>query len=114
MLVGDPPSRVPFESCPVKLKNYLRHRICTTPTADFLLAPHPRIAGIHLATGGSAHAWKFLPIMGDLVVNSIEGVLLPELAKKWSYWRGTDGGDDNAPRMDGEPEELRDVVRSSL
>jgi sarcosine oxidase/L-pipecolate oxidase len=98
----------------LKLNRDAHYRISTTPTADFLLAPHPRIAGIHLATGGSAHAWKFLPIIGDLVVNSIEGVLSPELVKKWSYERGTDGGDDNAPRMDGKPEELRDVVRSRL
>jgi sarcosine oxidase / L-pipecolate oxidase len=48
------------------------------------------------------------------VVDSIEGVLSPELVEKWSYERGTDGGDDNAPRMDGKPEELRDVVRNCL
>ncbi|RFU33997.1 hypothetical protein B7463_g2336, partial [Scytalidium lignicola] len=88
--------------------------ICTTPTADFLIAPHPRIAGIHLATGGSAHAWKFLPVIGDLVVDSMEGTLSPELAKKWAYDKGREGGDYNAPRMDGDPEELCNVVRSRL
>ncbi|KAI0891507.1 putative fructosyl amino acid oxidasesarcosine oxidase [Annulohypoxylon nitens] len=87
--------------------------ICTTPTADFLVAPHPRIAGIHLATGGSAHAWKFLPVIGDLVVDSIEGVLSAELKEKWGYERGSTGRDENAPRMDGQPEELRDVVRNT-
>lgn len=87
--------------------------LCTTPTADFLIAPHPRIRGIHLATGGSAHAWKFLPIIGDLVVDSMDTVLAPELVTKWAYERGREGSDHNAPRMDGEPEELRDVVRSA-
>lgn len=89
-------------------------RICTTPTADFLIAPHPRVAGIHLATGGSAHAWKFLPIIGDLVVDSIEGTLPTELLEKWAYQKGREGGDGNAPRMEGDPEELSDVVRSRL
>lgn len=48
------------------------------------------------------------------MVDSIEGVLSPELVEKWSYDKGTKGGDDNAPRMDGKPEELRDVVRAHL
>ena len=99
--------------CPSRANSRLRawNRVCTTPTADFLIAPHPRVAGIHLATGGSAHAWKFLPVLGDLIVDSMEGTLSPELVEKWAYERGR-GGDYNAPRMDGEPEELRDVVRS--
>ncbi len=91
------------------------HRISTTPTADFLIAPHPRIKGIHLSTGGSAHAWKFLPTIGDFVIDSIEGILSPELVEKWAFEKTPTGDDDsNSPRMDGEPEELRDVVRSHL
>lgn len=92
----------------------MKNRISTTPTADFLIAPHPRIAGIHLATGGSAHAWKFLPMLGDFVVDSIEGTLLEELVDKWAFHKYSGGKDQNAPRMDGEPEELRDVVRTHL
>lgn len=89
-------------------------RVSVTPTGDFLVAPHPRICGIHLATGGSAHAWKFLPVMGDLVVDSILGVLSPELASKWAYNQGRESKDQNAPRMDGDATELRDVVRARL
>lgn len=89
-------------------------RISTTPTADFLIAPHPRFDGVHLATGGSAHAWKFLPIIGDLVVDSIEGVLDPELCEKWKFDVTSKGKDSNAPRMDGEPKELSQVVRQRL
>lgn len=86
-------------------------RLSQTPTADFIIAPHPKIKYIHLATGGSAHAWKFLPIIGDIVVDSMVGKLKPELEKKWAWGhRGSDGG--NAPRMDGKAKELRDVVRS--
>ncbi|KAI1773773.1 putative fructosyl amino acid oxidasesarcosine oxidase [Hypoxylon cercidicola] len=100
---------------PLADRPFDRTKICwinTTPTADFLVAPHPRVAGVHLATGGSAHAWKFLPVIGDLVVDSMEGTLSPELAAKWAYAKEKSGKDENAPRMDGKPEELRDVVRS--
>ncbi|KAL1979787.1 hypothetical protein VTN96DRAFT_5194 [Rasamsonia emersonii] len=94
-------------------REFDRTKLCwisQTLTADFIIAPHPRIANLHIATGGSAHAWKFLPIIGDLVLYSMEGRLDSELAKKWAWGRdGMDGG--NAPRMDGKAQELRDVVR---
>ncbi|KAI1615162.1 putative fructosyl amino acid oxidasesarcosine oxidase [Exophiala viscosa] len=94
-----------------------RSKICwisTTPTGDFLIAPHPSIAGIHLATGGSAHAWKFLPTIGDLVVDSMEGSLPQELVDKWAFRKESKGKDESSPRMDGDPEELGDVVRHHL
>lgn len=91
-----------------------RSKLCwlaQAPTADFLNAKHPRVKGLHAATAGSAHAWKFLPIIGDLVVDSMEGRLDPELATKWAWnLGGRDGG--NAPRMDGKPIELRDIADS--
>jgi hypothetical protein len=34
-----------------------------------------------------------------------------ELAEKWAFERYADGKDESAPRMDGEPQELRTVVR---
>jgi glycine/D-amino acid oxidase-like deaminating enzyme len=77
-------SQLTFES------NY---RISTTPTADFLIAPHPRISGIDLTTGGFAHAWKFLPIIGDHVVDSIEGPLPQELVEKRAFQRFLGGKD---------------------
>lgn len=67
-----------------------------------------------MATGGSAHAWKFLPLIGDWVLDSVEGKLDPELAEKWSFNRLSDGKDGNAPRMDGSPQELKQVVRHRL
>jgi sarcosine oxidase/L-pipecolate oxidase len=87
------------------------NRLSQSPTADWLIAPHPLIAGIHVATAGSAHAWKFLPTIGDLVVDSMAGCLPVELMEKWAWGRkGVDGG--NAPRMKGQPVELRDVIRT--
>lgn len=89
------------------------HRLSQTPSADFIIAPHPRIKGIHAATGGSAHAWKFLTIIGDFVLDSVEGNLDSTLAAKWAWARkGPDGG--SSPRMAGNAQELRHVVRSRL
>ncbi|KAI1501735.1 putative fructosyl amino acid oxidasesarcosine oxidase [Biscogniauxia marginata] len=93
---------------------FSRTKLCwlaQTPSADFIIAPHPRIGGLHIATGGSAHAWKFLPIIGDLVLDSMLGQLEHELAEKWKWGKsGSDGG--NAPRLDGDAKELKDVVRT--
>ncbi|GAD95414.1 DEHA2F00396p [Paecilomyces variotii No. 5] len=99
---------------PLAKREFDRTKLCwmsQTPSADFIIAPHPCIENIHVATGGSAHAWKFLPIIGDLVVDSMTGRLKHELKEKWAWGhRGSDGG--NAPRIDDKAKELRDVVRS--
>ncbi|KAJ3542727.1 hypothetical protein NM208_g3942 [Fusarium decemcellulare] len=95
---------------PLADRPFERTRLCwisRAPTHDFLVAPHPRTSGIHLATGGSAHGWKFLPIIGDFIVDSMEGTLAPELKHKWAFYR-----DSDAPST--EPRELRDVVRHRL
>lgn len=52
-------------------------------------------------------------MIGDLVLDSIEGKLEAELEAKWA-WARKDTDEGNAPRMGGEPEELRLVVRSRL
>ncbi|OJJ50367.1 hypothetical protein ASPZODRAFT_149707 [Penicilliopsis zonata CBS 506.65] len=67
-----------------------RTRLCwrsRAPTEDFLIAPHPRIAGIHLATAGSGHGWKFLPVIGDFIVDSVQGTLPRELQEMWAFHR---------------------------
>ncbi|EME48635.1 hypothetical protein DOTSEDRAFT_162285 [Dothistroma septosporum NZE10] len=53
-------------------------RICwdaRTPTQDWLLSkhPHPKLANLYLATGGSFHGYKFLPIIGKYMVNVLKG-----------------------------------------
>ncbi|KAI8807243.1 FAD dependent oxidoreductase [Cladochytrium replicatum] len=44
-----------------------------TNTGDFLIAPHPRYLNCVLATGGSGHGFKFMPVLGDIVVDVMEG-----------------------------------------
>jgi sarcosine oxidase/L-pipecolate oxidase len=38
-----------------------------------------------MATGGSLHAWKFLPLLGEFVVDSMEGKLNENIRYKWSW-----------------------------
>jgi sarcosine oxidase/L-pipecolate oxidase len=38
-----------------------------------------------MATGGSLHAWKFLPLLGEFVVDSMEGKLSENIRHKWSW-----------------------------
>ncbi|OCK88292.1 sarcosine oxidase [Cenococcum geophilum 1.58] len=65
-------------------------RICwyaDTPRGDFLIDHHPKYAGLFVATGGSGHAFKFLPVIGAKVVECIVGRLPEELRRKWG-WSG--------------------------
>lgn len=64
-------------------------RICwytDTPSGDFIVTHHPEFEGLFLATGGSGHAFKFLPVIGEKVVDGVEGVLEGELRELWR-WR---------------------------
>lgn len=86
-------------------------RLCwytDTPTGDFLIDYHPQYEGLFLATGGSGHGFKFLPVLGDKIVAAIEGILEEELAVLWRWrdervenFRGTeDGSRGSGGRMD--------------
>ncbi|KAI9825624.1 MAG: hypothetical protein M1832_000968 [Thelocarpon impressellum] len=70
-------------------------RLCwytDTPAGDFLVCPHPSIPSLLLATGGSGHGFKFLPVLGDKILDRLEGLLLPDLARRWAWPdRGVDG-----------------------
>lgn len=54
-------------------------RLCwyaDTPTGDFLIDFHPSFGrSLVLATGGSGHGFKFLPVLGHKVVERVEGRL---------------------------------------
>ncbi|BCS22655.1 NAD(P)/FAD-dependent oxidoreductase [Aspergillus puulaauensis] len=63
-------------------------RICwytDTPKGDFIVTPHPTYPSLFLATGGSGHAYKFFPVIGDKVVDALEGKLDPELRELWQW-----------------------------
>ncbi|TIC99292.1 L-pipecolate oxidase [Colletotrichum higginsianum] len=74
-------------SADFKNENY---RICweaVTPDEDFIISPHSASKNLYVATCGSFHGWKFLPILGKYVVQMLEGSLEEKLAKKWSWDR---------------------------
>ncbi|KAM0438598.1 hypothetical protein ACHAPT_001350 [Fusarium lateritium] len=56
-----------------------------TTTGDFLICPHPKFKNLQMAIGGSFHGWKFLPLLGEFVTDSINGDLEPGLAHRWSW-----------------------------
>ncbi|KAF2813904.1 sarcosine oxidase [Mytilinidion resinicola] len=63
-------------------------RICwytDTPTGDFLVSYHPKYKGLFVATGGSGHAFKMLPVIGGKVVECILGRTPAEFRDKWAW-----------------------------
>ncbi|EMC92887.1 hypothetical protein BAUCODRAFT_151280 [Baudoinia panamericana UAMH 10762] len=67
-------------------------RICwytDTPKGDWLISYHPKYSNLFVATGGSGHAYKFLPVVGERIVDVIQGVDRDELGKelraKWAW-----------------------------
>ena len=52
-----------------------REKMCfytLTPDEDFLLDHHPRHRNVVVATGGSGHAFKFTPIIGEIVSDLVK------------------------------------------
>ena len=67
-------------------------RICwytDTATGDWLIDHHPKYKGLFVATGGSGHAWKFLPVLGgkivDVLLSQDRDELGAQLRKKWKW-----------------------------
>lgn len=70
----------------LKGRVFKKTRLCwytDTPTGDFIVSYHPTIDRLFLATGGSGHAFKFLPVLGEKVADGIEGRLEEDLTKLW-------------------------------
>jgi sarcosine oxidase / L-pipecolate oxidase len=68
---------------------FTKSKICwytDTPDGDFLISYHPEHEGLFLATGGSGHGYKFLPVIGEKIVDTIEGNCPNEFREKWA-WR---------------------------
>ncbi|KAL2827012.1 FAD dependent oxidoreductase [Aspergillus cavernicola] len=72
---------------------FLNTRVCwytDTPKGDFIITHHPTHPHLLLATGGSGHAYKFFPVIGDKVVDALEGTLSPELRTLWDWPEAVD------------------------
>ncbi|KAF3898425.1 L-pipecolate oxidase [Trichophyton interdigitale] len=71
------------------------HRMCwdaVTPNQDFIICAHPHSQNLYIASGGSFHAWKFMPSIGGYVEKMIKGNLDPDMAKRWAWDRANSGG----------------------
>ncbi|MCJ1473810.1 hypothetical protein MMC13_002461 [Lambiella insularis] len=70
-------------------------RLCwytDTPHGDFLVDYVPTYGrSLVIATGGSGHGYKFLPVLGEKVVERLEGRLGGELGKLWAWGEGLQG-----------------------
>jgi len=67
---------------------FTKTRLCwysDTPTGDFLVTYHPRYDGLFLATGDSGHGFKFMPVIGDKVVDCIVHNCPPDFIKRWGW-----------------------------
>ncbi|KAK0672994.1 FAD dependent oxidoreductase [Cercophora samala] len=70
---------------------FTKTRLCwysDTRTADFLIDYHPHWKNLFVATGDSGHAFKFLPVIGDKIVDCILRECPPEFKEKWAWKEG--------------------------
>jgi len=70
---------------------YSMTRLCwytDTSTGDLLIDYHPEYKGLFLATGGSGHGFKFLPVIGERIAEGIEGRLHDEFTELWKWREG--------------------------
>lgn len=52
----------------------------------FVVDRVPGLDGVVVATGGSGHAFKYLPILGDYIVDVVEGISTRQVVNSWK-WR---------------------------
>ncbi|RAK99795.1 NAD(P)/FAD-dependent oxidoreductase [Aspergillus ibericus CBS 121593] len=88
---------------------FVQTRVCwytDTPKGDFIITYHPNHPGLFLATGGSGHGYKFLPVLGEKIVDALERKLDPELQNLWAWpaavpeseFDGTEDGSRSGPK----------------
>ncbi|KAI8631360.1 FAD dependent oxidoreductase-domain-containing protein [Xylariaceae sp. FL1651] len=83
-------------------------RLCwytDTATGDWIVDYHPSYKNLFVATGGSGHAFKFLPILGDKIVDCLTGKCPKEFREKWKWKDGVginESGDTGRDEGDGE------------
>lgn len=68
---------------------FTQERLCwytDTPCGDWIVSHHPAYEGLFVATGGSGHAFKFLPVLGDCVVDRVlKREVRYGLGRKWDW-----------------------------
>ncbi|KAF5380555.1 hypothetical protein D9615_004704 [Tricholomella constricta] len=83
-------------------KPFFATRLCwynDSPDGNWIIGRAPGNPSLVLATAGSGHAYKFLPVIGRLVADVIQGTLNPSLAAKFAIERQYTANDDSRPGM---------------
>lgn len=70
---------------------------CDTADESFWIAPHPARPDLIVATGGSGHAFKFAPVLGEVIAAIALGEGHP-LAPRFAWRTGSAGGQGDAAR----------------
>jgi len=81
----------------VKLCSLTPTRDGYTPNQDFIVCPHPYAGKLYVVGGGSFHGFKFVPVIGDIVLQMIRGELDEDMAKRFGWDRPDDG--DHSPQF---------------
>jgi glycine/D-amino acid oxidase-like deaminating enzyme len=79
-------------------------RVCVygdTWDGHFWIAPDPDHEGLVVAAGGSGHAFKFAPTVGDLIADAVEGRVIPRF--RWRTGAPRSAGEEQARRRSREP-----------
>lgn len=89
-------------------KRTVSTRLChylDTTTGDFIAAPHPDVeeGSLFVLTGDSGHGFKFLPLLGERMVDVVEarlrlvdyGARSEEVARWVEKWAWPERGPDN-------------------
>lgn len=79
-------------------------RLCwytDTPDGDFIIDYHPNLKGLFVATGGSGHGFKFLPVIGEKVTDCVLGKCPDDFKGKWNFTKHGDMAWDKVVTEDG-------------
>lgn len=69
---------------------------CDSRDGDFVVAPVPTCSGLFVVSGGSGHAFKFIPVLGEIAADVVEG-RSNRFAKRFG-WRLVHSGQHEAAR----------------
>ncbi|CDO77050.1 hypothetical protein BN946_scf184403.g25 [Trametes cinnabarina] len=71
-------------------KPFAATRLCwytDSPDENWVVGFYPGDPNLFLATSGSGHAYKFLPVLGRIVADGIEGTLPPDVSQRFAVDR---------------------------
>jgi len=71
---------------------------CDTLDEHFWIAPDPARPELVVATGGSGHAFKFAPVLGDIIADAVDGAVTPRF--RWRPEVDVVRGEEAARRHD--------------